>query len=206
MADLGRADEVLKRLVDANLRWYEGFGRVTADYAQALSKLWTDAALGIFTPKTTHATAAPASPPAAPRPASLVLEAELGQVAQGVLMVENRLARAVTADVVTSAFSSETGAEVRPVMRVQPGSVTLEPGARTLVQVSAMIDERLEPGGTYRGEVSVPGLSDTPIPIVLRRQHTTADRTPVPADRDAAVDVKPARAGRAGSRKRTRSK
>jgi hypothetical protein len=156
------------------------------------------------------ATAAPAPPRPAtasptPSPVALVLEAEAGQVAQGVVMVENRLSRRVSATVVTSAFSSGTGEEIWPTLRVQPGTIDLEPGGRTLVQVGALVDERLETGMRYRGQVTVPGLSDTPIPVVLQRRpsQTAAPAAPAAGTELAAEKPKaPRRSGASGKRRR----
>jgi len=183
MAEPIRFDETLRRLFEANLRCVEALGRAGADYIQSLSRVWRDAGLPGFPVRS-----APLPPPQArPAPtasaATLLLEAAAGELAQGVFMVENRLARAGSASVVTSAFAGESGAEVWPTMRVQPGEIRLEPGARTLVQISALIDERLDTGVRYRGHVSVPGLSDTPIPIVVRRRFSPA----VPPARHAEI-------------------
>jgi hypothetical protein len=176
VAERIRFDDTIKRVFDANLQAYEGLSRVTAEYLQALARVWVDAGTTVLGRAT--AVPSPAGPAhgaahagaPSPPPIALVLEAEAGQVAQGVVMVENRLARRVEATVVTSAFSSGTGDEIRPTLRVQPGTVTLEPGGRALVQVGALVDERLAAGVGYQGSLTVPGLSDTPIPVMLRRR------------------------------------
>jgi len=171
MADAMQLPEPLKQIVDVNLGYYRALGRVTADYVKALGQVWTEAAssLGVVPgvtpdPRRSHA-------PTAPRPTpALLLEAESGQSAQAVFMVNNELARTVSATVMTSDFASADGRSLQPSLRVQPGSITLEPGGRTLVQLTALVDDALVPGLSYRGEVSVPGLSDAPIPVVLRRK------------------------------------
>ena len=200
MAERIRFDDTIKRVFDANLQAYEGLSRVTAEYLQALARVWVDAGTTVLS----RATAAPspaapssgaASPASAPTPSpiALVLEAEAGQVAQGVVMVENRLARRVSATVVTSAFSSGGGDEIRPTLRVQPGTVTLEPGGRALVQVGALVDERLAAGVRYQGSLTVPGLSDTPIPVVLqRRAPQPAEPVTAPAAAGAVKETAPA--------------
>jgi hypothetical protein len=219
MAELARVEEVLKRLFDANLRWYEGLGRVTADYTQAVIRVWTDAVTSLVKTRGTKGpTPAPSTGarPASARAAALVLEADLGQVAQGAVAIENRLTRAVSAAVVTSAFANESGAATWPTLRVSPAKVDLEPGARTLVQIGVLIDEQLVPGASYRGEVSVPELSDTPIPILLRRRLAAgepaipprASGDDRPADLPSATDSVPkkARSRVAGSPKRRRAR
>ena len=177
MAERIRFDDTIKRVFDANLQAYEGLSRVTAEYLQALARVWVDAGTTVLSRATSMPSPAAPAPGAAspvgapsPSPIALVLEAEAGQVAQGVVMVENRLPRRVSATVVTSAFSSGAGDEIRPTLRVQPGTVTLEPGGRALVQVGALVDEGLAAGVRYQGSLTVPGLSDTPIPVVLQRR------------------------------------
>jgi len=187
MAEPLRLDETLSRLFEANLRWYEALGRVSADYVRAVTGILTDTTLS------KAAAAASASAPARPAPppaqtATLVLEAEAGQLAQGIFMVENRLTRQVSASVVTSVFVDPEQRQVWPTIRVQPGNLTLDPGGRALVQLSALVDEALGEGVRYTGQVSVPGLSDAPIPVVLRRRST-------PATRPTASDTAPPQAG-----------
>jgi hypothetical protein len=121
-----------------------------------------------------------------------------------VVMVENRLGRQVSATVVTSVFSSRPGEEIWPTLRVQPGTITLEPGGRALVQIAALVDEKLESGAKYRGEVTVPGLSDTPIPVVLQRRasgHVAATGAAA-APGDDAVGAKNPRRRPASARRR----
>jgi len=147
-----------------------------------------------------RATAAPASrsAPAAtasPVPPALVLEAEAGQTAQAVFMVNNALARAVSAAVEASDFTGPDGRPVRPALRVQPGTVALEPGGRQLVQISVFVDEQLEPGVGYRGEVTVPGLSDTPMPVLLRRKATTMESAATTSSEAAPASSRPKRGG-----------
>jgi hypothetical protein len=64
-------------------------------------------------------------------------------------------------------------------MRVEPGVVSLEPGGRTLVQIIATITDDLNVGAAYQGEVSVPGLSNTRVPLVLRRRESAQTPEPV---------------------------
>ena len=187
MAEPLRLDETISRLFEANLRWYEALGRVSADYVRAVSRILTDTAVS-RTSATTPA-AAPARPaqPAA-QAATLVLEAETGQLAKGMFMVENRLGRQVSASVVTSAFVDPDQRQVWPTIRVQPGNVTLDPGGRALVQITALADETLGENIRYAGHISVPGLSDAPIPVVLRRLAASAPSTSAGETASSAAD------------------
>lgn len=108
----------------------------------------------------------------APNPAPvsmMVLEAKVGQKALGVFLVENGFSRAVSASATASAFVDDQGNEINPTVEFQPASVTLEPGEQILVKVLASINKNMPAGIRYRGEIGVPGLMGTRIPVVLGR-------------------------------------
>lgn len=186
--DLNRSADLLRRAVEANLQYYLAVGKHTVDYLKALGALAEDAGILGRSSAPALTTAAPGSPArplgsppdppgpappapraAAPRPAALVLEAAPGGTATGLFMVENALAERVSAPITASPFRAEDGREVAPVLVFEPEIVTLSPGEQMLVRVSATIDEALEPQVGYRGELSVPGIAGTRVPLVLRR-------------------------------------
>ena len=189
-ADLNRSADLLRRAVEANLQYYLAVGKHTVDYLKALGALAEDAGIvgqssarsagpvlpGSASPRpigsppgppTAASSAAPPSTP--PRPAALVLEAPPGGTATGLFMVENALAAPVSAPITASAFRSEGGREVSPMLVFEPEIITLSPGEQMLVRVSVTIDEALEPQVGYRGELSVPGVAGSRVPLVLRR-------------------------------------
>jgi hypothetical protein len=179
MADKLPLEEPLRRVMEANLQYYSALGRVTQDYWKAMFGIWQElpARLGVTTAGPRAATPSPPPVPSTSA-ATLVLEGETGGEAQGVFMVENRLARTVSTTVVTSAFADRSGRAVRPALRVVPGVVTLEPGGRTLVELYAAVTDDLDADVDYRGEISVPGLADHAIPVVLRRRALRATGAP----------------------------
>jgi len=185
MAEQLRLDETISRLFEANLRWYEALGRVSADYVRAVSRILTDTAVSRI-PGASPAPARAAQPAA--QAATLVLEAETGQLARGMFMVENRLGRQVSATVVTSAFVDPEQRQVWPTIRVQPGNLTLDPGGRALVQITALADDTLGENIRYAGHISVPGLSDAPIPVVLRRLPISAPAPSSTVNAPSAAD------------------
>lgn len=165
MAERLRLEETFRRAIEANVRYYEALGQATADYVKALVDVLRDL------PLTIRAGTEPrpgAPPPSAARFPAMVLEAEAGGHALGVFLVENKLDRKVSAPIVASAFVAPDGREVHPVLGFDPEVVTLDPGEQILVRVTAAIDEQLESGVTYRGEVTVPGLSGSRVPLVVR--------------------------------------
>jgi len=173
---------VLSRVLEANLHYYEGLGRLTADYLRVLVGAVGDVRLpvrlgrhGSSTPSSAEATPVPSTPPA-PAPA-MVLEAESGGQAVGAFLVENRLPKRVSAPVVASSFVDPAGREVRPALVLEPEVVTLDPGEQVLVRVMTTVREDLESGVTYRGDIMVPGVWGGRVHLVLRRRP---DATPAP--------------------------
>ncbi|MFN2510844.1 MAG: hypothetical protein ABR568_05300 [Pyrinomonadaceae bacterium] len=104
-----------------------------------------------------------------PAPVSMVLEGEVGRKALGVFLVENGFPRAVSASATASAFVDDDGNEINPTVEFEPSSITLEPGEQVLVKVLATIEKDMPAGVRYRGEIGVPGLMGTRIPVVLGR-------------------------------------
>lgn len=123
------------------------------------------------------ASGAAARPSAHPGPApdagmsapALVLEAEAGESAVGAFIVENLLSEGMSSPVVASAFASPEGHELRLGLTFEPEVVVLAPREQVMVRVVATIDEALEAGVGYRGEVTVPGLVGRGLSIVVRR-------------------------------------
>jgi hypothetical protein len=217
MPDKTSFDEPLRRAFEANLRYYEALGQVTQDYVKALFGIVKEIpaivkeipirlpALKLTPSATTPPAAAPPANPSTPASAAtLVLEAEAGGEAQGVFMVENKLNRTVSTTVLTSAFADPSGRATTPTLRVVPNVVTLEPGGRTLVQIFANVSDTLEADVPYRAEVSVPGLSDHGIPLVLRRRPSSAAPAKAAASA-AATRVTAATRGASARRARTAS-
>ena len=58
---------------------------------------------------------------------------------------------------------------------LRPATVSLAPGEQAMVRVAAELDDTLESGVRYRGEIAIPALSDRRIPIVLRRRPAEPD-------------------------------
>src|SRR6185503_18472938 len=102
-----------------------------------------------------HAAPAAAARPnaaAAPTP-PLLLAARADEEARAAFIVENTLPHGVSARVVPRGLP----AAVRVV--VQPETVTLAPGAHSVVQLSAAIGKQLESDRDYPGELAIPELA-----------------------------------------------
>ena len=191
MADKLSIEEPVRRAIDANLRYYKALGEVTQEYVQSLLGVWRDLPIrlgSLGSSPVLGATAARAT--SSGGTATLVLEAEAGQEAASVFMVENRLPRQVSTTVVTSPFLDPSGRDVQPALRILPGVVTLDPGARTLVRIVAAVTDDWAIDVPYRGTVQVPGLSDHAIPVVLRRRASEVQAAPTKQPRRQARKTK----------------
>ena len=180
-------EEIWRRVLRANLRYYEAVGRLSVDYVRAVAGAVGSLRGGI--PASTVRAPRTASPEAEASAPALVLEAEAGETASGAFVVENLLSEGMSSPVVASAFASDEGHELRPKLAFEPEVVVLGAGEQVRVRVLATIDEALETGVGYRGEVTVPGLVSRGLSIVVRRlasNEPTAPPTPRPRRRSSA--------------------
>jgi hypothetical protein len=211
MADRVGVEDALKQFLDASMRYYEGVGRLALEYWGASMAAFNDlrfpkATTDRRTPSNERATpgagvesGARAPGPAPATDSAMVLEGEAGGRAMGVFLVENRLPQRVSARPVSNVLVDDTGRQVQPTLVFDPEVITLEPGEQKLVRVSAVVDESLTPETSYRGEISVPGLSGGRVRLVLRRRSGASD--PARAVRPAAKE--PKRVGRKHRIRRT---
>ena len=126
-----------------------------------------------------------ASPaPTVPTSPTLVVEADGDRPGLGAFLVENLTADPVSAPIHVSAFVDERGREVRPRLGLRPSTVSLGPGEQAVVRLVAKLDDALEPGVAYRGEITIPGVTERRIPVVLRRrlagEPPAGDEPPAP--------------------------
>lgn len=165
--------DVWRRSLEATVQFYSAMGKLAFDCLDTLlatagnsnSKESPDGnrPASVSVPREASST----TPNAAP--VSMVLEGEVGRKALGVFLVENGFSRAVSASATATAFVDDDGNEINPTVEFQPSSITLEPGEQILVKVLASIEKDMPAGIRYRGEIGVPGLMGTRIPVVLGR-------------------------------------
>jgi hypothetical protein len=153
----------MARVRAANLRYLSDWAWLTYEHVRTLSSMCGDLSTA------TAGADAQATVPQPPAP-SLVLEAESGRQARGVFLVENTLPRSVHGKIQISAFADAQGNEVHPRMTLEPSEVVLEPGAEVLVHVLLDMDDSIPPSVRFVGRLTVPGLSNTPIEVVLKRR------------------------------------
>lgn len=174
-------EQLFRRAVDAQLEYYRSVGQLSVEFARAaFGVVRSDRATPTLrVPVTPVVQAAqPALPAAAP---VLALEAEEGSWAVGMFVVENSTGSRVSAPVELPVLADDEGRRVHGDVRFEPEVLTLEPGEQTLVQIAVEVTRGLRRGVDYRGDVRVPGLSGTSIPVVVRR--VAASRSRVRASR-----------------------
>jgi hypothetical protein len=179
--------DVWRRTLEATVRFYSTIGELAVDYLQSLLASTTT----LETTPTSKTDAPGPAPPMSqaapitksPRPMStMVLEAADGTQAVGVFLVENLLSRPVTAAPAASELMGEDGRKVKSSLIFQPPSMTLAPGEQTLVRVVASFGKNMRPGVRYQGEIRVPGLLGTSIPLALcKTENSTAPEAGIPA-------------------------
>jgi hypothetical protein len=167
-------DDLFRRALDLNLRYYGALGRLAADYLRDAAAAFSELGGLTQTPS--------ATPRSGPGQAShtgpvMVLEAEAGGTAMGVFLVENQLPHEVNAAMVSSSFTSASGRQARIPLVFDPPRVSLKPGEQILVRIQATLTEDLEPDVRYSGEITVPELRGTRIPTIIRRRSPDPTKT-----------------------------
>lgn len=173
MSEPIQLSDVWRRSLEATVQFYSAMGKLAFDCLETLlatagnsnSNEGGDAHRPASV--SVHREASSTTP--TPVAVSMVLEAEVGKKALGVFLVENGFARAVSASATASSFVDDHGNEINPNVEFEPSSITLEPGEQILVKVLATIEKDMPAGIRYRGEIGVPGLMGTRIPVVLGR-------------------------------------
>ncbi len=178
--------------------YYGRLGRIGLDLVRAM--LPVERLRDILPGRPLEAASATGTVPQAPAEArspvaspTLLIEARGDRPGVGVFLVENLTARPVSAPIRASPFVDEQGRPVQPRLVFRPATVNLGPGEHAIVRLAASLGEELEPGVPYRGELSIPALSDRRISVVLRRRPAGAAEAGAREDAPAAPAATAAR-------------
>jgi hypothetical protein len=179
-------DELIRRAVDLNVRYYSGMSQLMATYVKDLVVTFSDLA-------TTQTQASPPHPQTAPSTQKsqqspvMVLEAESGKEALGVFLVENHLGHSISTRVVPSSFFDAVRNEIKPSFVFDPEAVSLRSGEQVLVRVKAQIDDTFAPDVSYQGSVNIPELTGSTVRIVLRRRSVAPEGTSPETSRESVA-------------------
>jgi hypothetical protein len=162
--------EIAQRAVDVHVRYYASLGQLLIDSLGALFGTIVTVgaeAPGNFPVGEGQSSGNPAEQQQ--RASTIVLEGTAGSRPMGVFLVENGLSHEICASVVNSAFTNPAGRKVKPDFQFEPKTIRLAPKEQMVVRMTVPIGKALEPNVGYRGEVIVPDLPGTRLPVVLRR-------------------------------------
>jgi len=210
MSEPLQVTDLWRRSLDATVKFYSALGELAVEYAESLLATATDSITSINSvetkpgPAAANGSSTPTPVSKSPAVATMVLEAPAGKKALGVFLVENVLAQAVSATATAGALLDDDGNQIKASLEFQPQSVTLQPGEQALVRVSADISEEVTPGVRYHGEIGVPGLPGTRIPIVIGRTAETQTRRATKAGGPSQARARKQVANRKSSGRRTR--
>ena len=167
-------DEVLRKAIDLNMRYYSSLGRLAAEYMRELATVMAEPMkAAVASAATVPATNAQASAPSsAPSSAVMVMEADTGSIALGVFLVENHLPNEVDSRVAASFFKEPGGGTIQPEFTFDPQRIVLKPGEQMLVRASCPVTADMEANVRYTGEFAVPGLKGSAIPVVIGRRES----------------------------------
>ena len=160
-------ENAVRRALDLNVRFYSDLTRLGVDYlrdiSQAFGELRPEAGKGERSTHEGHAE----------RPAArvLVLEAPAGATATAEFVVTNHLKTVVSTRVAITPFVDSTGHLADVELTFEPDDIELQPGEQVIVRVKTRIGEAMHAGASYRGELTVPDLGGSGIPIVVRRRR-----------------------------------
>ena len=184
MAELGGVSDAWRRAAEANMRYYQAWGRLAKEWLDEIVGVGRDVAVAAALKADTTSpvmmrTSAPPAPSSAasatatPNGPTLVLEAAGGNEASGAFLVENNLGHPVDATVLADPIPGpdDNGAD-RVTLRFDPPRVSLAPQERVVVKALAVVPTTLPEGVDQRTVIRVPDLPGTSIPVVIRR---TAD-------------------------------
>jgi len=162
----------------ASIHYYERLGRLALDCGAVLASTAGVTVSRLRTPVIgdTALLARRSDDSAVPGVERTVLvEATPGRTGVGVFLVQNATREPVSAPISISPFASPAGQEVRPVVKLFPHEVSLEPGDQLLVRVAVAIDAEFEPDTRYQAELSIPGLPSVRVPLVVVRRPDADD-------------------------------
>ena len=169
--DTGRLPRLVGRLATANINLWFSAGRLAMTYFNEVATSLRE--VGNTEPDNiSNSVSTPEHEPGLP----LLLEGSRGKPAVGAFLVNNRLPARVEAPFTVTRFLADGGRQASPEMQFDPASVVLDPGQQAVVRFSVNVD-KLTPGLDYRGEVTMPGMPNGRISLLLRRRSRAAPRS-----------------------------
>jgi len=174
MADNMDVSELVRRTLDANARFYQGWVNLSLEYFRGISQIFSGAQEALSGTAPFEETAG-----------AVVLEAEEGATAAGAFLVTNDLGRTLSCEIVATAFQDANGKDAQARITFEPAKFKLEPGEQRVVNAAVPMGAKLAAGVAYSGSFGIKGMEGFAVPAVLRRRHGV-DASPI--DQVAAPD------------------
>jgi hypothetical protein len=109
------------------------------------------------------------SPAAAPAQPPIVLEAAVGERAVAAFAVANHSPEAMEATFALSPFRDAAGAVAPMTIEIDPPRVSLEAAQQVVVRIAAAVTDTMTAAAAYTGFLTVPGVAEQPIAVIVRR-------------------------------------
>lgn len=161
MADQPDLSELVRRAMDANARFYQGWVNLSLEYFRGITEIFGGVQETISPPDSVETPAG-----------AVVLEGEAGAEADGAFLVTNDLGRVLSCEFVATDFEDAEGNAVPARATFEPAKVDLEPGEQRVVRATVAIDNELEAGAAHTGVFGIKGMDGFSVPAVLRRTHS----------------------------------
>ena len=182
MADGADLSELVRRTIEANTRFYQGWVNLSLEYWRGITEVFG----GVQT-----AVSDASGQAASTVSDAVVLEAVEGSTASGAFLVTNDLGRTLKCKLVASGFEGADGDAAPAVVKFDPPSFSLEPGEQRVVRATVPIHRKLAAGVAYTGTFGLKGMEGFSVPVVLRKQHAV-DVSPID-QLDAPSKTKPSK-------------
>jgi len=194
MADGPELTELVRRAIEANTRFYQGWVNLSFEYFRGITEIFGGVQSAVSS--AAGQTSSPASD-------AVVLEAEEGSTASGAFLVTNDLGRTLRCEIVASGFEGADGDAASVTVAFEPARFSLEPGEQRVVRATVPVDPALSAGVAYTGTFGIKGMEGFSVPVVLRKQHAVRVS---PIERLDEADAPATGAKAAGGRKATAKK
>ncbi|HKJ02225.1 MAG TPA: hypothetical protein VJ997_07210 [Longimicrobiales bacterium] len=169
MADGPDLSELVRRTIDANTRFYQGWVNLSLEYFRGITEVFGGVQTAVSDASGQTASAGSDA---------VVLEAVEGATASGAFLVTNDLGRTLKCELVASGFEGGDGDGAPAVVAFDPPSFSLEPGEQRVVRAAVAVDPKLAAGVAYTGTFGIKGMEGFSVPVVLRKQHAV-DVSPI---------------------------
>jgi hypothetical protein len=170
MAESTDLSELVRRTMEANARFYQGWMNLSLEYFKGISEALSGVQAAV--PGASHRDAEDA-----PAPGAVVLEAEAGEDGGGAFLVTNDLGRTLKCELAASELAGPDGEPAPARVDFEPASFALEPGEQKVVRATTTVPDALTAGVPYSGTIGIKGMEGFSVPLVLRRTH--APRSPI---------------------------